>query len=339
MRTTLGDIARLVGGELRGDASKSITGAATLTEATESDISFIGNLKYLSQLKTTRAGALFLSPDIKDVSRDHIVLKNPVYGWAKILEVIEAEKTPRPAPGVHPSAVVAKSARLGKDVSIGPLTVIEDNAVIGDRTVILAQGYIGRNAVIGEDCFFYAQVVVREGVAIGKRCLFQPGVVLGSDGYGFTWHDNRHYKVPQAGGLVIEDDVEVQANSTIDRGAVGDTRIGAGTKIDNLVQIAHNVEMGKHCLIVAQTGIAGSVKIGNGVTLAAQVGVAGHITLGDRVVVGAKGGASHDLKAGAVVWGVPAQPLKDELKMQATMRRLPKLFDEWNAMKKKLGLS
>ncbi len=166
MKTTLGDIARLVGGELRGDASKSITGAATLSEATESDISFIGNMKYLSLLATTRAGALFLSPDIKDVSRDHIVLKNPVYGWAKILELIEMEKTPRPAPGVHHTAVIAKTARLGKDVSIGPCTVVEDNAVLGDRTVILAQGYVGRNVVIGDDCFFYPQVVVREGVTI-----------------------------------------------------------------------------------------------------------------------------------------------------------------------------
>jgi UDP-3-O-[3-hydroxymyristoyl] glucosamine N-acyltransferase len=338
VKMTLAQIAELVGGSVKGDAGYVIEGAAGLSEAGPADISFLGNAKYTALLKETRAGAVLVPPSVSTDGRNAVVLKNPPYGWAKVLEVLEAERRRRPAPGVHATAVVAKSARLGKDVSIGPYVVIEDEASVGDNTVIYAHGYVGRGTSLGKDCLLHPRVTVREGVRVGDRCVFQPGVVIGCDGFGFTPSQGRHYKIPQVGGVVIEDDVEVQANSTIDRAAVGDTKIGRGTKIDNLVQVAHNVETGENCLIVALTGVAGSVKIGNNVTLAAQVGVTGHITIGDGVMVGAKGGVAHSLKAGDVVWGTPAQPLKDELKVIAATRRLPEVLEELKKLKKKFGL-
>lgn len=339
MKLTVAQIAEMVGGAVKGDGSVVIEGAASLAEATEKDISFLGNAKYTSQMKTTRAGALIVSPDIDTDGKPSVVLKNPPYGWAKVLEHLGRERLKHPAPGVHPSAVVAKSAKLGKNVSIGAHCVVEEGAVIGDNTILYPQCYVGADSRVGSDCLFYPQVSVRERVNIGDRCIFHSGVVLGSDGFGFTFHQGKHYKIPQVGTVEVGNDVEVQANSTIDRAATGSTRIGSGTKIDNLVQIAHNVEIGENCLIVALTGIAGSAKLGNYVTLAAQVGVAGHLSIGDGVMVGAKGGVSHDIKPKDVVWGVPAQPLKDEIKTLAAIRRLPKLLEELKELKKKMGLS
>jgi UDP-3-O-[3-hydroxymyristoyl] glucosamine N-acyltransferase len=337
MRLTLSQIAEIVGGTLRGDGSVVIEGAAGLAEATEKDISFLGNRKYASLLKSSRAAAVLVPPDVETNGRPAVALKNPPYGWARVLEILEKESVRHPA-GVHSTAIVAESARLGKNVSLGPYVVVEEEASVGDNTVIYAHGYVGRRSRIGKDCLFYPRVTVREGVVTGDRCIFQPGVVLGCDGFGFTLHQGRHYKIPQIGGLEIGDDVEIQANSTVDRAAVGVTRIGRGTKIDNLVQVAHNVETGENCLLVALTGVAGSTKLGDYVTLAAQVGVAGHLTVGDGAVCGAKAGISHDIKSKEVVWGVPAQPLKDELKMHAAMRRLPELLEEWKKIKKKLNL-
>lgn len=338
MRMTLAQIAELVGGTVKGDAAYVIEGAASLAEATAKDISFLGNSKYTSMLKETKAGAVLLPPTIEADGRNAVVLKNPPYGWAKVLEVLEKERLRHPAPGVHPTAVVAKSAKLGKNVSVGPYAVIEEEASIGDDTILYAHVYVGRGTTVGKGCLFYPRVTLREGVRVGDRCIFQPGVVIGCDGFGFTPAQGRQYKIPQVGGVVIEDDVEVQANSTIDRAAVGHTKIGRGTKIDNLVQIAHNVETGENCLIVSLTGIAGSVKLGNNVTLAAQVGVTGHIAIGDGAIVGARGGVAHSLKPGAVVWGTPAHPLRDELKVIAATRKLPEVLEELKKLKKRLGL-
>jgi UDP-3-O-[3-hydroxymyristoyl] glucosamine N-acyltransferase len=335
---TLKEIAELVGGAVRGDPGLVIEGAAGLVEATPTDISFLGNAKYTSRLKTTRAGAVLVSPETETDGRPAILLKNPPYGWARVLEVIERERRPTPAPGVHPTAVVHPTAKLGKGVSVGAHCVVEEHVSIGDGTTLFPQVYLGAHVSVGAGCLFHPRVTVRERCVIGDRCLFQPGVVIGCDGFGFTLHQGKHLKIPQSGIVVIEDDVEVQANSTIDRATTGVTRVGRGTKIDNLVQVAHNVELGENCLVVALTGIAGSTKLGDYVVLAAQVGVAGHLTVGDRVTVGARGGISHDIKAGETLWGTPAQPLKDELKQLAVIRRLPDLFEELKAIKKKLGL-
>ena len=338
MKMTLSQIAEMVGGSVKGRGDAVIEGAAGLSDATEKDISFLGNAKYASLLKTTRAGALLLSPDVDPEGRPAVALKNPFYGWAKILEVLEKDRRRVPLPGVHPTAVVASSARLGAGASVGPFTVIEEGAEIGDRTVIQAHGFVGHDTKVGRDCLLHPRVTIRERVRIGDRCIFGPGAVVGCDGFGFTTHEGRHYKIPQVGTVEIGDDVEIQANTTVDRAAVGVTKIGRGTKVDNIVQIAHNVEIGENCLIVSMSGIAGSTKLGNYVILAAQAGLAGHLTLGDFVQVGAQSGVSHDLKPKEVVFGTPAQPLKEELRTIAVTRRLPQLFEELKALKKKLNL-
>lgn len=337
MRLTVSEIAALVGGTVRGDGARVIEGAASLAEAGAKDLSFLGNAKYTAALKTTKAGVVLVPPDAAADGRTVIVLKNPPHGWAKVLELLEKERLQHPA-GVHPTAVVAPTAKLGRNVSLGAYAVVEEHAEIGDNTVVYAHGYVGRRTRVGRDCLLYPRVTLRERVTVGDRCVFQPGVVIGGDGFGFTLVQGRHHKIPQVGTVEIGDDVEVQANSTIDRAATGATRIGRGTKIDNLVQVAHNVETGEHCLLAALTGVAGSVKMGNYVTLAAQVGVAGHLTIGDGVVCGARGGISHSIKPKEVVWGTPAHPLKDEIKTIAATRKLPGIIDEFKKIKKKMGL-
>lgn len=326
----------MVGGTLRGDGARVIEGAAGLGEATEKDISFLGNAKYLGQLSGSKAGAFLLPPEAPDDGRPAVLLKNPPYGWAKVLEVLERERVQRPA-GIHPTAVVAASAKIGAGAAVGAYSVVEANAVIGENTVIYPHVYVGHDVKIGRDCLIYPHVTLRERVNLGARVILQPGVVIGSDGFGFVFHEGAHRKIPQIGGVVIGDDVEIQANTTIDRAAIGATTIGAGTKVDNLVQIAHNVEIGKHCLIVALCGIAGSTKLGNYVTMGAQVGVAGHIAIGDGTMVGAKSGVTHTLGAKEAVWGLPAHPIRDELKVIAAVRQLPKFLTEWKALKKKMG--
>ncbi len=337
MHLTVDEIARMTGGIVQGDGARAIEGASGLQEATEKDISFLGNKKYLSFLEKSRAGAVLVSPDCDVKNRTAIVLKNPQYGWAKVLEILSKERLQHPA-DIHPASVVSKTAKIGKNVSLGAYAVVEDGACVGDNTIVYPHVFIGANTQIGSDCLIYPHVTIRERVVIGDRCVFQPGAVIGADGFGFTLYQGKHYKVPQVGGVEIGDDVEIQANTTIDRAAAGMTRIGKGTKIDNLVQIAHNVETGENCLIAAMTGVAGSVKIGNYVTLAAQVGVAGHLKIEDSAVVGAQGGVTNDVESKAVVWGTPAHPLKDELKAIASMRKLPRILEEIKSLKKTLGI-
>jgi UDP-3-O-[3-hydroxymyristoyl] glucosamine N-acyltransferase len=223
MRLTLSEIAERVGGTVRGDGTLVIYGAATLETATEKDISFLGNVKYRAHLKTTRAGALLVSPDVSTEGRSAIVLKNPVYGWARVLEILATERVSHPQ-GIHPTAVIASGARLGKNVAVGAHTVVEAGVSIGDNTIIYPQVYMGAGVAIGADCLIYPQVIFREGVRVGNRCIFQPGAVIGSDGFGFTPHEGRSYKVPQIGTVEIGDDVEIQANTTIDRATIGVTR-------------------------------------------------------------------------------------------------------------------
>jgi UDP-3-O-[3-hydroxymyristoyl] glucosamine N-acyltransferase len=334
MKITLAEIAERVGGSLRGDGAVVIRGAAGIGEAGPEDITFLSNQKYRSQLATSKAGAVIVTPDVDTGDRPAVVVKNPSLGWAKVLELLERERTRRPA-GIHPTAVVSPTARIGKNVTLGAYTVIEDGAVVGDDSILYSHVYVGFDTTIGAGCLIYPHVTLRERVTVGNRCIFQPGVVIGGDGFGFAPTAGRQYKIPQVGSVVIEDDVEVQANSTIDRGAVGVTRIGRGTKIDNLVQIAHGVEFGPDGLVAALTGVAGSTKIGKNVTLAAQVGVVGHIEIGDNVVAAGRSGISHNLKPNQVVWGSPAQPIQEEMRMLASLRRLPKLLDDVKELRKK----
>lgn len=336
MRLTVSEIASLVGGTVRGDGAVVIEGAAGLAEATPRDVSFLSNPKYKAQLQSTRAGALLVTVDIDTGARPAVIVKTPSDAWAAVLEILDKERTRRPA-GIHPTAVIAPGAKLGANVTVGAHTVIEDGASVGDNTILYPRVYVGFGTAVGADCLIYPGVTIRERTTVGNRVILQPGVVVGGDGFGFSFGAGSHRKIPQVGTVVIEDDVEIQANSTIDRAAVGVTRIGRGTKIDNLVQIAHGAEIGAHCLVVALTGVAGSTKLGNYVTLAAQVGVAGHLKIGDQTIVAAQSGVSHDLPPKSVVFGTPAQPIKDEMKCHAALRQLPKLMEEFRALKKKMG--
>lgn len=329
MEFTVSELAAFVGGQFASDADGSIriTGAAAVTDAAEGKVTFFANPKYLPQLKASRASVALVPLDFcEPIPAIAIRVKNPSLAFAQLLEKFVPPAV-RFFPGVHPTAVVASSAVLGENVSIQPFVVIEDGARIGANSVIGAHGYVGHEATIGPDCQFAPRVTIGAGCLIGARVLIHSGAVLGSDGFGFEFSGGRHVKIPQTGIVQVDDDVEIGANVTIDRARFGRTWIGEGTKIDNLVQIAHNVVIGKHCLLIAQTGISGSTRLGNFVTLAGQVGVVGHIEIGDKVTVGAQAGVSKSLKPGETFWGSPAQPMRETLEQLASARRLPKLLE------------
>lgn len=329
MEFTVSELAALVGGQFASDADVSlrISGAAAVTDAGEGHITFFGNPKYLPQLKASRASAALVPLDFAEaIPALAIRVENPSLAFARLLERFAPLKV-HFSPGIHPTAVVSPTAVLGENVSIQPYVVIEDGAKIGANSVIGAHGYVGHEAVIGSDCQFSHRVTIGARCIVGARVIIHSGAVLGSDGFGFEFSGGRHVKIPQTGIVQVDDDVEIGANTTLDRARFGRTWIGEGTKIDNLVQIAHNVVVGKHCLIVAQAGISGSTRLGNYVTLAGQVGVVGHIEIGDKVIVGAQAGVSKSLAAGQTYWGTPAQAMKDAVALTAMTRRLPKLIE------------
>jgi UDP-3-O-[3-hydroxymyristoyl] glucosamine N-acyltransferase len=336
---TLAEIAKTCGGELLGDGKIDIVGAASLAEATAGEISFFGNPKYAAQLKRTQASALFVPEGFAEkTSAAQIRVGNP----AKCFEQIVMLFAPKPihfAPGVHANAIVDLSAKLGKDVSIQACAVIEAGAIIGDRTVIGAGSYIGHGSSLGADCRIYPNVTIRERTQIGNRVIIHSGVVIGADGFGFEMVDGKQQKVPQLGIVQIDDDVEIGANTTIDRARFGRTWIQQGVKIDNLVQIAHNVVIGRGSIIVAQVGIAGSSRLGDGVTLAGQAGIVGHVEIGDGVIVGAQTGVTKDLPSKSGAWLLsPAVKLREAKEQIARIHSLGKLFARVKAIEKKLGL-
>ncbi len=329
MHLTVQELAALVGGQFASgaDANRSLTGVAAIAEAGEGDLTFFGNAKYLPQLKACRAAAALVPLDFaEEISPVAIRVENPSLAFSKIVERF-APAPIRWAPSVHPSAVIGKGVTLGEGVSIQPYAVIEDGARIGDRTVVGAHAYIGHDAQVGSDCLLHPRVTVANRCILGNRVIVHSGVVIGSDGFGFEFSQGRHVKIPQIGIVQIDDDVEIGANTTIDRARFGRTWIQAGTKIDNLVQIAHNVVVGKHCIIISQVGISGSTRLGNYVTLAGQVGVAGHLEIGDQAVVGAQSGISKSLSAKNTYMGSPAVPAKEWREQVAMLHRLGRLQD------------
>jgi UDP-3-O-[3-hydroxymyristoyl] glucosamine N-acyltransferase len=326
---TVQELAALVGGQLASgaDGCKPITGGAGIAEAGEGDVTFFGNKKYLSALKDCRATAVLVPVDFNEaIPPIAIRVENPSLAFAVL-----AERFTPPAvefaPGIHPTAVIAEDATIADNVSVQPFVVVESGAVIGAKTVIGAHSYIGHASSIGEDCVLHPRVTVGARCVVGNRVILHSGVVLGSDGFGFEFSGGRHLKVPQVGIVQIDDDVEIGANTTVDRARFGRTWIGEGTKIDNLVQIAHNVIIGKHCIIVSQAGISGSSRLGNYVTLAGQVGLVGHIEIGERATVGAQSGVSKNVPAGLTVFGSPAVPMREAKEQLARVRRLPHLFE------------
>ncbi len=321
MQFRVSDVAEFLGGTVVGDPEALVSGIAGLTEAKAGDLSFLSNPKYAPHLATTLASAVLVAEAVPGVRPAQIVVASPDFAFAKLVSTY-GPKPLHPALGIHPTAIIGDGVVLGTEPRIGAYAVIGDKAVIGDHVVIYPQVVIGGEATIGNDCVLYAGVVVRERCRLGQRVTVQPGAVIGSDGFGYALMDGKHQKIPQVGIVVIEDDVEIGANTTIDRARFGKTRIGQGSKIDNLVQIAHNVEIGQHCLIIAQVGIAGSTRLGNYVTLAGQVGVAGHLTLGDQVMAGGQSGISKSLPAKTKVRGSPAQDFKQALGQEVAVRRL-----------------
>lgn len=336
MRKTLREIAKLIEGEVAGDDSIVISGFSGIKEGGPGDITFLANPKYAPLLNTTTASAVIISKDLPaPASKTVIRVANPSLAFARIISLIVPAETKR-LKGVHSSALLAKSVKLGKNVAIGPYTVIEDDAQIGDNTVIYSGCFIGCGAKIGTDTLIYPNVSVRERTLIGRRVIIHSGTVIGSDGFGFVTVNGKQHKIPQVGLVEIGDDVEIGANVTIDRARFDKTVIGRGTKIDNLVQIAHNVVIGENCLIVAQVGISGSTVIGNDVTLAGQAGLVGHITIGDGAIVTAQSGVSKSIPAGAMFSGYPARPFNETQKSHAYVHNLPKFFDLVKELKKKI---
>ena len=327
MENTVSELAALVGGQLAfgADGSARITGVAAPADAVPGEMTFFGNPKYFSQLRDSKATAALVPANFSEpVSAICIRCENPTLAFSKVI----ARFVPPPilfAPGVHPTAVVGRNVRLGKDISIQPYAVIEDGASIGDRTVVGAHSYIGHEAEVGSDCHLHPRVTIAFRCKLGNRVILHSGVVIGSDGFGFEFQDGRHAKIPQIGIVQVDDDVEVGANTAIDRARFGRTWIGEGTKIDNLVQIGHNVVIGKHCIVCGLAGIAGSTKLGNYVTLAGQVGTVGHVEIGDSVIVGAQSGVNKSLSSNQIVMGTPAVPAREWKKQVAHIHSLDKL--------------
>lgn len=335
VRLTVRELAGRLGCPFEGDGEVVLTGVAGLEGAGPGELSYLAHPRFRPFLEKTRAAALVLA-DGEFWDRTPVIrAENPQLAFVRATEIFFAPY--RPGPGVHPSAVISPTVKLGRDVSVGPLCWIGDGAEIGDGSVLHPLVAVYPGVRIGRNAVLHAQVTIREGVTVGNNVILHAGVVVGSDGFAYLkGPDGAHRKIPQAGTVRIEDDVEVGANATIDRAALGETVIGRGTKIDNLVMVAHNVEVGTNAILVAQVGIAGSSKIGNGAVLAGQVGVADHLTVGDGAVVAAKSGIARDVPPGAFVAGSPQLDINDWRKAWVLIPKLPELVKDIKRLKKKI---
>lgn len=320
---------------VRGATTETIRSLASLKTAGPGDLSFLGNAKYKGEVAATRASLVLLPADYAGepaAGQQFLLVDNPSVVLARVCARIEALLWPKPVPGIHPSAVIAPGVHVPATATVGPLCVIEEGAMIGERVHLQAQVFVGRNAQIGEDCWLMPGVTLATECVLGRRVRLQPGVVIGSDGFGYEFVKGRHEKVPQVGHVVIGDDVEIGANTALDRARFSRTEVGEGTKIDNLVQIGHNCLIGKHCLICAQVGISGSTTIEDYVVLAGQVGLGGHITIGKGAKMGGQAGATSDVPPGAFVNGTPAVSFQLERRLAILHQRLPELFKRVDAL-------
>ncbi len=320
---TLADVHALVGGELHGSGTATIFTLAGLQEADPTALCFIANDKALKSVHDLRAGALLVHRHFNNLAIPQIVVGNPLLAFAQVAQKFFVKK---PAPrGVASDVTQGTDVRIGADPSIWPFVTLGDRVTIGARVTLYPGVFVGSDSTIGDDAVLYPNVVVREGCSLGARVIVHSGTVIGADGFGYVQHQGRHHKIPQLGGVIIEDDVELGANVTIDRATLGHTIIKQGTKVDNLVQIAHNVSVGEHSIVVAQVGIAGSTTVGHHVMIGGQAGLGDHIHVGDQVMIAARAGVNRSLEPNQIVSGAPVMPHETWMKAQAVIPRLPEL--------------
>jgi len=332
---SLAEVAKWVNGAVRGDAGVRIGGVSGVEEAQAGQITWLTHDKYARKLAQSKAAAVLVPDSYGPTPMPAVLVARPDLAIITILEHF-APPVPRPARGVHPAAVVHERARLGQNVAVGPGVVISADAVVGDDTVLHANVFVGEATSIGAGCEFWPGVVIRERCTLGNRVIVHPNTTIGSDGFGYQFDQGRHRKIPQIGTVIVEDDVEIGANCAIDRAKFGATRVGRGTKIDNLVQVAHNVQIGPGCVLVAQCGIAGSSRLGQGVVLGGKVGVRDHIVINDRAQAAACACLSKDVPAGMTVIGSPAVEQEQWLREHGKLRRLPSLFQQFEALVKRV---
>ncbi|MCG8528131.1 MAG: UDP-3-O-(3-hydroxymyristoyl)glucosamine N-acyltransferase [Opitutales bacterium] len=332
---TIQELAEHVGGTIEGDGNIEISGAATLSEACESDVSFLANSKYEKELETTKAGVVVVDMEVDRVRHNVIRCKDPYYAFMQMVVLLHGHREHKHT-GISKKASVAETAKIGENVDIHDFVHVADGVEIGDGTNIYPSCTIGPGSKIGKDCIIYPNVTIYDGCVIGDRVTIHAGTVVGQDGFGYATHDGVHHKIPQIGGVVIEDDVELGANCTIDRGTLGDTVIGKGTKTSNLIAIGHNTRVGEHCLLVAQVGIAGSVEVGNYCVFGGQVGVVGHIKIGNNVQIGAQAGVTHDLEGNQAVVGSPAIPMSQARRSYALLKDLPEFRKKLRAIDRQI---
>ena len=331
-------LAQALTAEVDTTLNVEITGVAPIAEASSSDVTFLANPKYKARLQSSQAGAVLVARDFEGSAPMPILrVDHPYLAFAQAIELFHHK--PEPSPGIHPTAILGEGITLGQNVRIGAYTVVGNQVQIGDNVTIHPHCVIYDGVSIGAGSLLHSHVVLRESVRLGERVILQNGVMIGADGYGFVpLNDGTFYKILQAGTVVLEDDVEIQAQTAIDRATVGETRIGQGTKIDSLVQIGHGCRVGQHSLLCGQVGLAGSTQVGNHVVLAGQVGAAGHLTIGDRVVAAAKTGIHQSLAPGTQVVGAPAMDHKLGIRALTLIKRLPEFLRRLTALEKKVAV-
>lgn len=331
----LSKICELLDGELVGDGEIEITGLAKIEEARYGDITFLANPKYQKFVETTSASAILVSASAESIPIPHIKVENPYLAFQKTLSIFFPPHV-HSFRGKSDLAFIDSTAKIGKNCTISPFVYIGKNVKIGENCYFHPGSVINDEVEIGDNSTFYANVNIREKCKIGSNVILHSGVIVGSDGFGFAPEQAAYHKIPQVGIVAIEDDVEIGANCTIDRATLGETRIKRGCKIDNLVQIAHNVVLGENTVIAAQSGVAGSAKTGKNVTLAAQVGIVGHVEVGDRAIIAGQSGVSKSVPPGEIWFGYPAQPISKQKRMEVAIRRLPDLAKTVKDLEKKI---
>lgn len=336
MELTLSELAERLNARLSGDGSIVIRGAAGIREAAAGQVTFLANPRYREYLATTSASAVILPENFDDPPIPAILASDPYVAYLDALQILHGDRSEAPPPGIHPTAVLEAGVKLGPDAAIGAHVCIGRNTRLGARAVIMAGAYVGPDVTIGDDCVLFPRATVLGETRIGNRVVLHSGAVIGDDGFGFAPDGDGYRKIPQVGRVVIEDDVDIGANTTIDRATTGETRIARGCRIDNLVMIAHNVQVGENTVICAQTGISGSTRVGRHVTLAGQVGIIGHIEVGDNARVGAQAGVTKSMPAGETYSGYPAQPHLRATRVYAACRRLPEALREIRQLEKRI---